>query len=146
MSKRKFEEGNEMKENNGDTSMEATDVKRILSRFKSDSGEVLPGGLLDLPINITVDKLQAICNALLQHEEPIPFAFYVNDVEVIDSLEKNIGENFSSSEDVLEIVYQPQAIFKVRAVTRCTGSLEGILEIIITFFIIIPINYLNAIL
>ncbi|XP_076663774.1 notchless protein homolog 1 [Andrena cerasifolii] len=130
MSKGKFEEGSELKEN--DTSMEATDVKRLLSRFKSDSGEVLPGGLLDLPINITVDKLQAICNALLQHEEPIPFAFYVNDVEVIDSLEKSIGENFSSSEDVLEIVYQPQAIFKVRAVTRCTGSLEGHKEAVIS--------------
>ena len=132
MSKRKLEEGSEPKENNGDTSMEATDVKRLLSRFKSDSGEVLPGGLLDLPINITVDKLQAICNALLQHEEPIPFAFYVNDVEVVDSLERNIGENFSSSEDVLEIVYQPQAIFKVRAVTRCTGSLEGHKEAVIS--------------
>ena len=132
MSKRKFVEGSELKESNGSTSMEGTDVKRLLSRFKSDSGEVLPGGLLDLPINITVDKLQTICNALLQHEEPIPFAFYVNDVEVIDSLEKNIGENFSCSEDVLEIVYQPQAIFKVRAVTRCTGSLEGHKEAVIS--------------
>lgn len=127
MSKRKFKEGNDSKQN---TENSSTSVKRILSRLKSDKGDVLPGGLLDLPINITVDKLQEICNALLQNEEPIPFAFYVNDIEITDSLENNIKENFSISEDVVEILYQPQAIFKVRAVTRCTGSLEGLYLII----------------
>ncbi|XP_034189286.1 notchless protein homolog 1 [Osmia lignaria lignaria] len=128
MNKRKLEE-TESNQNNEDSS---TEIKRILSRFKSDKGEILPGGLLDLPINITVDKLQEICNALLQHEEPIPFTFYVNDVEIVDSLENNINENFSISEDVVEIVYQPQAIFKVKAVTRCTGSLEGHKEAVIS--------------
>lgn len=98
---------------------------RVLSRFKSDTGEILPGGLLDLPVNITVNKLQAICNALLQHEEPVPLAFYVNNIEITDTLEKNIEKNFNISENVLEIIYQPQAVFKVKAVTRCTGSLEG---------------------
>lgn len=128
MSKRKFEEENDSKQNTENSSS----VKRILSRLKSDKGDVLPGGLLDLPINITVDKLQEICNALLQNEESIPFAFYVNDIEITDSLENNIKENFSISEDVVEIIYQPQAIFKVRAVTRCTGSLEGHKEAVIS--------------
>ncbi|XP_011159131.1 notchless protein homolog 1 [Solenopsis invicta] len=108
------------------------EVKRVLSRFKSDTGEVLPGGLLDLPVDVTVDKLQAICNALLQQEEPLPLAFYVNNVEVTDVLEKYINKDFSISEDVVEIVYQPQAVFKVRAVTRCTGSLEGHKEAVIS--------------
>jgi len=107
------------------TALADVEVKRVLSRFKSDTGEVLSGGLLDLPVDITVDKLQAICNALLQQEEPLPLAFYVNNVEVTDVLEKYIGKDFSISEDVVEIIYQPQAVFKVRAVTRCTGSLEG---------------------
>ncbi|KAF3424167.1 hypothetical protein E2986_07150 [Frieseomelitta varia] len=128
MNKRKFEEGNDSKQNTENSSS----VQRILSRLKSDKGDILPGGLLDLPINITVDKLQEICNALLQNEEPIPFAFYVNDIEITDSLENNIKENFSTSEDVVEIIYQPQAIFKVRAVTRCTGSLEGHKEAVIS--------------
>ncbi|XP_076397285.1 notchless protein homolog 1 [Megachile rotundata] len=128
MNKRKHEETG----NNGDTSTEPTENKRVLARFKSDQGEVLSGGLLDLPTNITVDKLQAICNALLQHEEPIPFTFYINDIEIVDSLENNINENFSISEDVVEIIYQPQAIFKVRAVTRCSGSLEGHKEAVIS--------------
>ncbi|XP_076183363.1 notchless protein homolog 1 isoform X1 [Ptiloglossa arizonensis] len=132
MIKRKFEKESEGKQNSSNSSMETIETRRVLSRFKSDTGEVLPGGLLDLPTNITVDKLQAICNALLQHEESIPFAFYVNDIEVTDSLENNIDEHFCTSEDVIEIVYQPLAIFKVRAVTRCTGSLEGHKEAVIS--------------
>ncbi|KZC15080.1 Notchless protein like protein 1 [Dufourea novaeangliae] len=132
MGKRKFEEENRDKQNSGKSASETTEIKRILSRFKSDTGEILPGGLLDLPINITIDKLQAICNALLQNKESVPFAFYVNDTEITDSLEKNINENFNISEDLVEIVYQPQAVFKVRAVTRCTGSLEGHKEAVIT--------------
>lgn len=118
MSKRKFDDET-------DAAPVDAEVKRILSRFKSDTGEVLPGGLLDLPVDVTVDKLQAICNALLQQEEPLPLAFYVNNVEITDVLEKYVSKDFSISEDVVEIVYQPQAVFKVRAVTRCTGSLEG---------------------
>lgn len=130
MNKRKFGEENENKQNNENSSTETIKVKRVLSRFKSDKDEILPGGLLDLPINITVDKLQAICNTLLQNEEPIPFAFYVNNVEITDNLENNIKENFSISENIIEIIYQPQAIFKVKAITRCTGSLEGLYFII----------------
>lgn len=118
MNKRKLDDENDADPANGG-------IKRILSRFKSDTGEVLPGGLLDLPGDVTVDKLQAICNALLQQEEPLPLAFYVNNIEVTDILEKYIGKDFNLNEDVVEIVYQPQAVFKIRAVTRCTGSLEG---------------------
>ncbi|XP_048508800.1 notchless protein homolog 1 [Athalia rosae] len=108
------------------------EVKRVLSRFKSDTGEILPGGLLDLPVDITVDKLQLICNALLQEEDPVPLAFFVNDTEITECLEKSLEKEFSTSEDVVEIVYQLQAVFKVRAVTRCTGSLEGHKEAVIS--------------
>ncbi|XP_060813818.1 notchless protein homolog 1 isoform X1 [Bombus pascuorum] len=132
MNKRKLEEEDKTKQHNENFSAEIKNVKRILSRLKSDKGDILPGGLLDLPINITVDKLQEICNALLQTEESIPFAFYVNNIEITDSLENSIKENFSISEDVIDIIYQPQAIFKVRAVTRCTGSLEGHKEAVIS--------------
>lgn len=30
-----------------------------------------------------------------------------------------------SVESVLRVVYQPQAVFRVRAVTRCTASMPG---------------------
>ncbi|XP_043273167.1 notchless protein homolog 1 isoform X2 [Venturia canescens] len=108
------------------------ETRRILARFKSDTGEILPGGLLDLPLDINVEKLQLICNALLQDEDPVPLAFFVNDVEVTDTLQQNLDKTLRISEDVVDIVYQPQAVFKVRAVTRCTGSIEGHKEAVIS--------------
>ncbi|XP_034946239.1 notchless protein homolog 1 [Chelonus insularis] len=126
MNKRNNEKENKLKsEYEGES-------KRVLSRFKSDTGDILPGGLLDLPLDITTDKLQAICNALLQQDDPIPLAFYINDVEVTGTLEENLTERFSISENVIDIIYQPQAVFKVRAVTRCTGSIEGHKEAVIS--------------
>lgn len=103
------------------------EVQTVLARLKSADGIPLPGGLLDLPINISVEQLQLICNALLNEEDPMPLAFYVNDVEVENSLKPylSLNKEFNPSENVIDIIYQPQAIFKVRSVTRCTGELEG---------------------
>jgi hypothetical protein len=38
---------------------------RVLSRLKSETGEEI-SSILDLPVDVTVDKLQLICNALLK--------------------------------------------------------------------------------
>lgn len=40
-------------------------TKRILTRFKSDNGEVA-GDLLDLPLNVNTEHLSLIVNSLLQ--------------------------------------------------------------------------------
>ena len=59
-------------------------------------------------------------------EEKVPYAFFVNGEEIRETLLKTVGEEVvTKTESAIEIVYQPQAVFRVRAVTRCTSSLEG---------------------
>lgn len=48
------------------------------------------------------------------------------------SLEKTLAGQTVETEKVLDIIYQPQAVFRVRAVTRCTSSLEGHTEAVIS--------------
>ena len=69
---------------------------------------------------------------LFLKEETVPYSFYVNDTEITDRLDKTLDEKtLEGSEQVLDIIYQPQAVFKVRAVTRCTSSIPGHAEAVI---------------
>uniref|UniRef100_A0A1B6GE01 NLE domain-containing protein n=1 Tax=Cuerna arida TaxID=1464854 RepID=A0A1B6GE01_9HEMI len=111
--------------------MEIEQERRVLARLKSETGDVT-GNLLDLPLYVNVEHLTLICNSLLQQEESTVYAFYVNDKELTKSLDSVLDLNSLNTESVVDIVYQQQAVFKVRAVTRCTSSLPGHAEAVIS--------------
>lgn len=105
--------------------------KTVLARLKSETGESI-GDLLNLPRSISVHHLQLICRSLLQQEEFVPYAFFINNKEITRNLENTLEAEQISSEHVIDIIYQPQASFKVRPVTRCTSSLPGHAEAVIS--------------
>jgi len=69
---------------------------------------------------------------ILKNEEELPYSFFVNEEEVVsDLLEVLAKQDEENEEEVLKIVYQPQAVFKVRSITRCVSSMEGHSEAIL---------------
>ncbi|CAG8636567.1 795_t:CDS:10, partial [Paraglomus occultum] len=119
-----------------DTDDNASDLSEnfgnIIAQLKSIDDEPC-GPPLSLPANVTPEQLQLLVNQLLNNEESLPYAFSVDETEIITSLHKDIVVGLNkSTEDVLTIVYRPQAIFRVRAVTRCTSTLAGHTEAILS--------------
>eukprot|EP00111_Clytia_hemisphaerica_P011712 TCONS_00034406-protein len=111
--------------------MEASDQKRVLASLVNEDSQSL-GAPFDLPTDIDTEKLQQICNALLSNEDEVPFTFYVQDKEITSTLGTILDEEKVETEQVVQIVYQPQAIFKVRSVTRCTSTIPGHAEAVIS--------------
>ncbi|KAI8061010.1 WD40-repeat-containing domain protein [Gongronella butleri] len=97
--------------------------QKIVAQFKTEEGEST-GPPLHLPADVNPEQLQLLLNQLLeQSDDPMPYSFYVDDAEIRKNLWADRKDK--STEDTITIVYQPQAIFRVRAVTRCTSTLTG---------------------
>lgn len=101
----------------------------LIAHFETAEGE-RTGPQLDVPAETTPAQLQLILNQLLSNEERVPYSFYVGEEEVTSTLGGALGAG--SAEQTLKVVYVPQAVFRVRAVTRCTSTLSGHSEAILS--------------
>eukprot|EP01103_Thecamoeba_quadrilineata_P019048 TRINITY_DN7563_c0_g1_i1.p1 TRINITY_DN7563_c0_g1~~TRINITY_DN7563_c0_g1_i1.p1 ORF type:complete len:478 (-),score=63.94 TRINITY_DN7563_c0_g1_i1:235-1668(-) len=106
-------------------------ARHILAQFRSTTGDTT-GPQLDLPVDITPEQLELLLNDLLKNEESFPYSFFVKDSEVLDSLQKVLESKPDSTEETIEIVYLPQSVFRVRPITRCSGSLSGHSEAVLS--------------
>lgn len=55
----------------------------------------------------------------------VPYLFFLNGHEIQSSIAECAKHQILNTEKTLPIVYQPQAVFKVRPVSRCTSSMPG---------------------
>ncbi|KAF8395826.1 hypothetical protein HHK36_019780 [Tetracentron sinense] len=65
-------------------------------------------------------------------DEKLPYAFYISDEELVVQLGFYLQKNNVSVEKVLCIVYQPQAIFQIRPVNRCSSTIAGHTEAVLS--------------
>ena len=102
----------------------------------TNEGDERAGPQVDVPSSSTPKQLESLVNSLLSNTESLPYAFYVNNVEVTSSLQETLeslaaaAAASSSSEapnyeDTITISYQPLSVFRVRPVTRCIETMPG---------------------
>ena len=115
-----------------------TSSQTVVAQLKTSDGACDAGPPVELPLDITPQQLTVLLNDLLSNEEKQPYSFYVNAAEITKKLRETVEDENSSIEEVLSIVYVPQAVFKVRAVTRCTATLEAPLPLTLTPTLILP--------
>lgn len=89
------------------------------------TAHAVAGTQLQLPQATTRSQLQTLLNQILKNEEPLPYAFYIDDVELADEIGASMVKNKVSVERVVQVLYQPQAVFRVRPVARCSATMEG---------------------
>ncbi|KAA8896795.1 quinon protein alcohol dehydrogenase-like superfamily [Sphaerosporella brunnea] len=112
------------------------DVPNVVVQLRaSDTGTQL-GGELHIPGNATSQQLDQLVNKLLGTEDdrvPYTFSLLSNPsdpssavIDITSDLWTSILKpGHKSTEDVLTLVYTPQAVFRVRAVSRCSAAITG---------------------
>ncbi|KAF8038613.1 hypothetical protein BT93_B1212 [Corymbia citriodora subsp. variegata] len=110
---------------------EQRDVNNVMCQLVDPEGTTL-GPSMYLPQDVGPQQLQQMVNKLLNNEDKLPYTFYISDQELVVPLESYLQKNKVSVEKVLSIVYQPQAIFRIRPVNRCSATIAGHSEAVLS--------------
>eukprot|EP00817_Percolomonadidae_sp_ATCC50343_P002735 CAMPEP_0117429374 /NCGR_PEP_ID=MMETSP0758-20121206/8939_1 /TAXON_ID=63605 /ORGANISM="Percolomonas cosmopolitus, Strain AE-1 (ATCC 50343)" /LENGTH=446 /DNA_ID=CAMNT_0005216381 /DNA_START=135 /DNA_END=1471 /DNA_ORIENTATION=- len=95
---------------------------------------------MEIPAELNVDQLNELLktHVLKEADAEVPYAFYLDKVEISsnvkDTLMNSATEerlNQSTADHHLKITYFPEAIYRVRSVTRCSATLPGHSEAIL---------------
>ncbi len=84
----------------------------------------------DLGYELSVNKgdsrsmLNSVINKALKNEDQRPYSFYIDNVEVTDTLKDALMQTPYKSENVVKIKYNPEALFEVKPLTRATSTLD----------------------
>lgn len=93
----------------------------------NSSYQACAGSQLQLPHQTTPQQLETLLNGLLKNDESVPYAFYLEGLELNGEIGAAMLKNDVSVEKTVEILFRPQAVFRVRPVGRCTATMAGAL-------------------
>ncbi|EON65046.1 hypothetical protein W97_04281 [Coniosporium apollinis CBS 100218] len=103
-------------------------------RFQDQSTGEVTGAPVAIPLaHASIRNIELLLNSLQGHgeaHERIPYRFFFQDgtqalgdsTDIYTSL---IKPGLTTVEEIIELQYSPQAIFRVRAVSRCSASISG---------------------
>ncbi|KAL7423140.1 ribosome assembly [Cryptotrichosporon argae] len=121
----------------------AAPAPSIVVQFRHAETGANLGPAINLPADTGRDALQMLVNKLKGDDEPLPYAFHLVP-KTSDNAPPRVAINtsihadaltapststsaapFFSPEDVFELFCEPQAVFRVRSVGRCSATLAG---------------------
>lgn len=128
-------------------------MSSVLVQFQSGQDESYLGSTLSLPAGAGQAEMAKVVNELRRQlklrgddeedDEETPYTFHVllapspeaptqpTRINITDSLQESVLQSAVakrlgiSTEDSLTVVFEPQAVFRVRAVSRCSSTLSG---------------------
>lgn len=115
----------------------AKEKKYFVQLIHGDS-KTQTGPTIEVDSEFTSKQLSELVNVLLNNQEELPYGFYLDTDEIQNNIRETLlasskkNDAVSTQDAPLQILYLPQAIFKVRPVTRCSATMPGHSEAILS--------------
>ena len=107
-----------------EVNVEDKSLGSVIVSFVNAGGEDL-GYEVSMNKSNTKATLDTVINKALKHPEFRPYSFYIDQIEITNSLKEALDKTSYKSENVVKIQYRPEAIFEVRPLTRATSTIES---------------------